>query len=42
MASPVFASLSTWNALERAVDRWASFGALAVAALAAVLFSVLR
>ena len=42
MASPVLASLSTWNALERAVDRWASVGALAFAAIAVLLFAVLR
>ena len=42
MASPVLVSLSSWNALERAVDRWASLGALAFAVLAVVAFALLR
>lgn len=40
MASAFLVSLSTWNALERAVDRWASLGALALAAAAVLLFAI--
>lgn len=34
-------SLATWNALERAVDRWASMGALALAFCAVLAYLIL-
>lgn len=36
-AAPIV-SLSRWNALERAVDRWASVGALALGLVVGVVF----
>lgn len=33
-------ALAHWNALERAIDRWASIGAFALALLAAVTFLI--
>jgi hypothetical protein len=34
--------LRSWNALERAVDRWSSIGALALALVAAAVFLFLH
>lgn len=41
MASAPTSSLAAWHALERAVDRWASLGALALAFVAAFAYLVL-
>lgn len=41
MASALSSSLATWHAFERAVDRWVSMGALALAFVAALAYLVL-
>lgn len=41
MASALPSSLATWHALEQAVDRWVSIGALALATVAALAYLVL-
>ncbi|HUR68807.1 MAG TPA: hypothetical protein VM370_06130 [Candidatus Thermoplasmatota archaeon] len=41
MPATLLGSLSSWNNLERAVDRWASLGALTFALVAGVTFLLL-
>lgn len=38
MHANFMSSLTHWNALERAIDRWASVGAFALAIIVAVVF----